>query len=251
MFLIYNNIYLYEGNNNKLNKNGGEIMSINLILECLLRIVLAGVGGICIGINRELHAKDAGVRTHFFVAVGSALLMVVSKYGFLDMKAFGMSADASRIASQVVSGIGFLGAGSIMVNKRSIHGLTTAAGLWATAAIGLSFGAGLYWISVVVVILTLLGYGLSKYISKLMPSRMKTMRIVLKVDSIFAVEDFLYILSQNEYNIVSYGLKFEQKDDYYQAKITLNALRSSKSDSKRLMEDIEEKYTLISFDITG
>ena len=87
--------------------------------------------------------KEAGVRTHLIVAIGSALMMIVSKYGFSDTIADLGKADASRIASQILTEVGFLGAGTIFIRKNAISGLTTAAGIWATAGIGMAVGSGL------------------------------------------------------------------------------------------------------------
>ena len=106
----------------------------------LLNILLAVLLGFAIGYERKLRYKEAGIRTHTIVCAGSALIMVVSKYGFADI----MEYDASRVAAQIVSGIGFLGAGIIIYRKHEIHGLTTAAGVWATAGVGMAAGAGLY-----------------------------------------------------------------------------------------------------------
>ena len=105
------------------------------------RIVVAGFLGYLIGYERTNRYKGAGMRTHAIVAMGAALMMVVSKYGFRDVPNF----DASRIASQIVSGIGFLGAGVIFVKNHSVSGLTTAAGIWATAGVGMAIGAGAYY----------------------------------------------------------------------------------------------------------
>ena len=123
--------------------------------EFFLRIVLASVCGILIGFERSKRLKEAGVRTHCMVACGAALMMIVSKYGFADLVQeagvylYGTKgADASRIASQVVSGVGFLGAGVIFRTGVSIKGLTTAAGLWTTSAVGRALGAGMYIIGI-------------------------------------------------------------------------------------------------------
>lgn len=111
----------------------------------LLRIFIACLCGGAIGIERTLRQKDAGFRTHVIVALGASLFMIISKYGFLDLVEFeGLRADGSRIASNVVTGISFLGAGMIFVKGTNIKGLTTAAGIWATAAVGLAIGCGLY-----------------------------------------------------------------------------------------------------------
>lgn len=109
-------------------------------LEYLASVLLAVVLGFAIGYERKLRYKEAGIRTHTIVCAGSALIMVVSKYGFGDS----VDADASRVAAQIVSGIGFLGAGIIVYRKHEIHGLTTAAGVWATAGVGMAAGAEMY-----------------------------------------------------------------------------------------------------------
>ena len=120
--------------------------------EPFLRLLAAMAMGGLIGLERELRAKDAGLRTHFLVALGSALFTLVSQYGFgADLK------DSSRVAAQVVSGIGFLGAGTIIFQKNVVHGLTTAAGLWVTAAIGLACGTGMFAVAGATTVLVLLG----------------------------------------------------------------------------------------------
>lgn len=108
----------------------------------LFRIVIAGTFGYLIGYERKNRYKGAGMRTHAIVAMGAALMMVVSKYGFPDVAKF----DSSRIAAQIVSGIGFLGAGVIFVKNNSVSGLTTAAGIWATAGVGMAIGSGAYYL---------------------------------------------------------------------------------------------------------
>ncbi|WP_016600503.1 MgtC/SapB family protein, partial [Yersinia pestis] len=108
-----------------------------MITDLLLRITLAGILGGLIGLERQLRAKEAGLRTHILVGIGSAMFMIVSKYGFEDLLVLEhVSFDPSRVAAQVVSGMGFLGAGTIMIQKQMVKGLTTAAGMWVTAAIG-------------------------------------------------------------------------------------------------------------------
>ena len=109
----------------------------------LLSILLSVVLGFFIGLERKTRAKEAGVRTHTIVCFGACLLMVISKYGFTDT-----NADVSRIASQIVSGIGFIGAGIIVYRQNAVHGLTTAAGVWATAGIGMACGAELFFVAV-------------------------------------------------------------------------------------------------------
>lgn len=120
----------------------------------ILRIVLASVCGLFIGLERKNRSKEAGMRTHCIVACGAALMMVVSKYAFFDLISEGVyngaqvRLDPSRIASTIASGIGFLGAGMIFVHKKNITGLTTAAGIWTTSGVGMAIGAGLYAVGI-------------------------------------------------------------------------------------------------------
>src|SRR4051794_22008739 len=107
------------------------------------RVALALALSSLIGFERELHRKSAGLRTVTLVGIGAAVAMLVSKYGFADMTQKPVSFDPSRVAAQIVSGIGFLGAGLIFVHRESVSGLTTAAIVWLTAAIGMACGAGL------------------------------------------------------------------------------------------------------------
>ncbi|EMN7478171.1 MgtC/SapB family protein [Salmonella enterica] len=128
-----------------------------MITDLLIRIALAGLLGGLIGIERQLRAKEAGLRTHVLVGIGSAMFMIVSKYGFEDIiRENHVDLDPSRIAAQVVSGMGFLGAGTIIIQKQIVKGLTTAAGMWVMAAIGLVIGSGLYEIGIYSAFLTLI-----------------------------------------------------------------------------------------------
>lgn len=122
---------------------------ISTELDWLLRIVVAALCGGVIGYERAIQRKSAGVRTHIVVAIACALFMIVSKYGFNDiLNMRDIALDPSRIAAQIVTGISFIGAGTILVRKEQISGLTTAAGVWATAAIGMAIGAGMYFMGI-------------------------------------------------------------------------------------------------------
>jgi len=135
--------------------------------EFVLRLLVAGILGALIGLDREYRAKEAGYRTHFLVSLGSALFMILSQYGFMEIiEHRGVSLDPSRIASQVVTGIGFIGAGTIIFQKQIVRGLTTAAGIWVTAGIGMTIGAGMYFVGVSAAILTLVGLELLTYLFK-------------------------------------------------------------------------------------
>ena len=117
----------------------------NLNMECALRLVVACICGAIIGVERSRRNKGAGIRIHVIVAMGAALFVIVSKYGFADLVYLeNMQVDISRIASNIVAGVSFLGAGVIFLQGDRIQGLTTAAGIWVTAAVGMAIGSGMY-----------------------------------------------------------------------------------------------------------
>ncbi len=123
-------------------------------IEYIFRILISGICGIMIGIERRNRSKEAGTRTHFMVACGASLIMIVSKYAFFDVISqdlYGAEVrlDPSRVASTIASGIGFLGAGMIFIHKNNIKGLTTAAGIWVTSGVGMAIGAGMYSVGIV------------------------------------------------------------------------------------------------------
>lgn len=120
--------------------------------EMIYRLLLAALFGGLIGLEREYRSKVAGLRTHLLVSIGSALLMLLSQYGFDG------DGDPSRVAAQIVSGIGFIGAGAIIMDRRhAVHGLTTAAGIWVSSGIGMTVAAGMYVLAVAATILSLVG----------------------------------------------------------------------------------------------
>ena len=154
--------------------------------ELLVRIVVAGVCGAIIGLERGIRQKEAGIRTHTIVAMGGALLMIISKYAFADLGSDGAyllgttGADPTRVASQAITAIAFLGAGVIFRHGNMVHGLTTAAGIWATDAIGLCIGAGLYTIGVITAVLVLLiNICLHKWLVKLESMATSAISIVM------------------------------------------------------------------------
>ena len=167
-----------------------EVPYIFTQLEYLLRIVIATFLGLLIGNERKNRNKSAGIRTHAIVALGAALMMVVSKYGFFD----GYSADASRIAAQVVSGVGFLGAGVIFVRNNLVNGLTTAAGMWATAGVGLAMGSGMYDIGItsafLIIIMQFIMHKIA-YFANVASNGLISMTIANKAGSVATIERFL------------------------------------------------------------
>ena len=144
--------------------------------EATLRLALAGALGAVIGFERELRDREAGIRTHLLVSMGSALFTIVSAFGFHEFLANGgavVRADPTRIAAQIVTGIGFLGAGAIIREGLSVRGLTTAATLWVVAAIGMASGAGYYWPAVATTVLTIFALWPLRLIAYRMIERIK------------------------------------------------------------------------------
>lgn len=179
---------------------------MNLFLDFALRLFVAGAMGVLIGLEREYRAKEAGYRTHFLVALGSALMMIVSQYGFMDvLKADLIRVDPSRIAAQVVSGIGFIGAGTIILQKQIVRGLTTAAGIWATSGIGLAVGAGMYAIGIAATLLVLLGLETLSYFFKSIGLR--NMMIDFSTDDKEAIKRVSQVFNTRNYIVVSYEMK--------------------------------------------
>ncbi|MFT4174023.1 MAG: MgtC/SapB family protein [Rhodocyclaceae bacterium] len=152
--------------------------------DILLRLALAAVLGALIGLDRERLAWAAGLRTHMMVSVGAALFMLVSAYGFADAlnQPGDVRLDVSRVAAQVASGIGFLGAGTIMLRRQIIHGLTTAASLWSVAAVGLAAGGGMYFAAIGATALMLIILVVVKPIESRMRAARQTWIITLNVE---------------------------------------------------------------------
>src|ERR1700759_5449523 len=152
--------------------------------EMLLRLTAAGALGSLIGFERERLLWAAGIRTHMLVCVGSCLIMIVSQYGFSNILTHqNIVLDPSRIAAQVVSGIGFLGAGAILARGEIVKGLTTAAGIWTVAAVGLAVGGGLYLAastSTVIILIILAGI---KPLEEAYRSRNQSCQLKIEVDN--------------------------------------------------------------------
>ena len=177
-----------------------------LNVEIMLRLQVVGLLGAISGLDLEYRAKEAGYRTHFLVSLGSALIMIVSQYGFQEIiKENSVTLDPSRVAAQVVSGIGFIGAGTIILQKQIVRGLTTAAGIWATAGIGLAVGAGMYAIGIATTVLTLIGLELLSYIFKSVG--MKSSMIAFSTNNKDTLKQIADRFNSKDYMIVSYEMQ--------------------------------------------
>ncbi len=171
--------------------------------ELILRLFIAGVLGGLIGFEREFRSKEAGLRTHFLVALGSALFMIISQYGFDGLQAGRF--DVSRVAAQVVTGIGFIGAGIIIFQKNSVRGLTTAAGLWVTAAIGMSCGGGMYVLAAVTTVMVLIVLEVMHY--ALPQFGEKAISITFSVDSKETLAKVMDSFKAHRLPVASYSIK--------------------------------------------
>jgi len=191
---------------------------VNEMGQLTIRLLAAAILGAAIGYEREFRGKGAGVRTHMLVCVGACLFMLISKYGFGDSARF----DAARVAAGVVSGIGFLGGGLIIKTKSNvITGLTTAAGLWVTAAIGLGAGSGLVGMAVIAAVLMLLCLEILSLVHIKVGNRV--VNIVLASEDNKAVTNAIQTLGNQ---VDKFFLS--KKDNMYQAEILLHVPKKEK-----------------------
>ena len=220
-------------------------MENTMIWDFVWRLVLAALFGTIIGLDREYREKEAGFRTHFLVSLGSALMMIVSQYGFSEILTHdGVSLDPSRIAAQVVSGIGFIGAGTIIFNHQIVRGLTTAASLWATAGIGLTAGAGMSWLALAATILTLVALeGLSLVFRSLGSRRMV---VVFSASDRAGVADTLDRIRTDGYMVVSYEVVPQVVGgDGITYRVTMVVKAKPGSDNNQLLALLRENTDII------
>lgn len=181
---------------------------MDMNLEFILRLAVAGLLGAAVGFEREYRAKEAGTRTHFLVAVGSCLMMIVSQWGFQDFWATNMSGDVSRVAAQIVSGIGFIGAGTIMMQKQVVSGLTTAAGLWAVAGIGMAIGGGMYILGTAATAFALIGLEVLRFLGRKIHARSSYVEFLVRDrKQLLRLTDELHA---NAFQITSYAVNSEK-----------------------------------------
>ena len=203
-----------------------------MICSLLLTVILTGA----LGFEREYRGHHAGLRTHVLVGVGSCLIMMISIYGFTPWdEAFVTGAatrsgapaarDPTRLAAQVVSGIGFLGAGTIIFQKNVVRGLTTAAGLWVTAAIGLACGTGMFVAAVITTAMVLLGLEVLNYLIPQLGTT--TIELSFTAPSIDSVKQLIQSLKQDNVEIHSYELKDRRtsKGEFLEVSMELKAKR--------------------------
>ena len=180
-------------------------------IDFIIRLCVAGLLGAGIGIERELRAKEAGIRTHFLVALGSSLMMIVSQHGFGDlMPVIGYGRfDPSRVAAQIVSGIGFLGAGMIIFRKESVQGLTTAAGLWVAAGIGMAIGGGMYILGMTATVLALICFEVLRVSSTRLGLITRSVHVTFTTKNESSLEKTIAILREKRFLPGNYSFRKE------------------------------------------
>ena len=211
-----------------------------MTLEFILRLFAAAVMGGIIGMERGYRAKEAGFRTHFLVALGSALFMIISQFGFETVLSlpYNIRLDPSRIAAQVVSGIGFIGAGTIIFQKHVVRGLTTAAGLWVTAAIGMTCGSGLYVLAGATTLLVLLCLETLNLIMHHFGTR--NIVITFSSPSINDVRDVLDRFRRDGMKIDNYNMREVQKDGTTLFSVTTDVIVKRDKYEQRVLSIMEE-----------
>lgn len=215
------------------NKPKAQKTMTDHIITFTIRLVVAMILGGIVGLEREYRAKDAGFRTHFLVAIGSALFTLISMYGFAD----GVK-DTSRVAAQVVSGIGFLGAGIIVFQRNVIRGLTTAAGLWVTAAIGMACGVGQFYMAVLVTLLILIGLEvLNRFIPHIGSS---SVQLSFSSPSRKDVAEAIMNIRKIVVDVISYEIKNKESDkgEYYKVQMEVRTKHRQRND--RILEILKD-----------
>ena len=206
----------------------------------VIRLLVATALGALIGFEREYHAKEAGVRTHLLVAVGSCLFMILSAYGFdAFLNQDHVSCDPSRIASQVVTGIGFIGAGTIILQKQMVRGLTTAAGVWVTAAIGLACGAGMYVIACVTTVIVLTSLGLINVLLPYISQRER--RVMFLAEDYEVMTEVLENLRSEKITVLNYEMHKDAEENNGKMLVSLE-IRMQRYDNVKSITSILKDF---------
>jgi putative Mg2+ transporter-C (MgtC) family protein len=210
-----------------------ETGNLALQVDLALRLVVAAVLGAVVGLEREIHDHPAGMRTHLLVSLGSALFTVLSIYGFVGTlpPTESTAPDPTRIAAQIVTGIGFLGAGAIIKYGTSIRGLTTAGSLWATAAIGMAAGAGQVVVALVgtaIVVFSL--WPLNRIVDRLRIGRDRTVRVRLQLGALDRVGAVTTELAAHRVEIAGIEAQRTGKNQY-EVELDLRAPATMRADA--------------------
>lgn len=210
-----------------------------MAMEFVFRLFVAGVMGALVGLDREYRAKEAGYRTHFLVSLGSALIMIISQHGFDGvLHEVGVGLDPSRVASQVVTGIGFIGAGTIILHKQTVRGLTTAAGIWATSGIGLTVGAGMYVLGISATVLTLIGLEVLSLLFKKVG--MKSLSVEFSTNNKDTIDSVAKSFNSKDFHIVSYQMNEKTDSDLTTYYVSMVVKSKKSNDEGVLLSHLQE-----------
>ncbi len=211
-------------------------------LDWVFRLLAAMCAGIIIGYERHYRAKDAGIHTHTMVALGSCLLILISKYGFRDIG----TGDPARVAAQVVSGIGFLGAGVIFVRHDIVQGLTTAAGIWAISAIGLCFGSGMYLIGLISTVLMVV---VQHFFRLFLPhnSTSVTLKLKIRVKPGCSVRELSHIIRKSQFHLNGENRIVKDKDGGWYVSLDVGTSQNISPD--KLLADLNNSDEIISAEL--
>ncbi len=216
--------------------NDIEINTINSVYRLILSMVLGAV----VGYERKRRGQPAGVRTFSLIAMGAALAMILSIYvpqAYLGLK----NGDPGRIAAQVVTGVGFLGAGAIMQMKGSVRGLTTAAGIWMIAAIGMTVGVGLYWVAIIATLLILFILVQLESIEHRVNTGAESRIIRIRVGEILTdISSYRKVLNENKITLMNFYLEYDY--EISETRLNLVILSPENIDYIRLFKQFEGLY---------
>ncbi|GAA1678807.1 MgtC/SapB family protein [Glycomyces endophyticus] len=215
---------------------------MNELLTQLGPVALALVLGIAVGAEREWQGKPAGMRTHALIAVGAALFVLAGRYGFGGIEPGTPGVDPARIAAQVVTGVGFLGAGVIFFHRNLVFGMTTAASIWSVTAIAVSCAAGLYWVAVVVAVMHLLVVaGLAPVEDWIAKHAKHTGRLHLKYTSSAALTEVLAACTDKGFTVV----EIEEEEDGEEGERSTDLMLAGRGSIKALTADLTGKEGIV------
>jgi putative Mg2+ transporter-C (MgtC) family protein len=222
------------------------------LIDISLRLVLAlAIGGI-IGLERSYHGRPAGFRTHALVCVASALLMLVTAYEslwFVSGKLERVVVDPTRMAQGIMTGIGFLGAGVIMKDGLSVRGLTTAASIWITAAIGILTGIGFYFPAVLATVLTLGTLSMFRWIEARMPSQLHAHHSVRFACASAPTEaDYRKLIAEHGFTIANLSYRVDKREDFFEYRMMIRT--RDHANAQRLTETLSKLEAVAEFRIS-
>jgi putative Mg2+ transporter-C (MgtC) family protein len=220
-------------------------------LEMLLRLVAALVSGALIGYERSFHGRPAGLRTHVLVCLASSLLMLVTVFEMHWVKTgpAEIRLDPTRMAQGIMTGIGFLGAGVIVKEGLNVRGLTTAASIWITAAIGILAGVGLYLPMVVSVIMTLSVLSVFRWIEKKVPTQSYfNFDVKYEKEGTLSEEDMRLLIKKHDFSIANFSYRLEAEGRVLRHSMTLQT--TNRTSAKRLATTLKDNPTVLEFKLS-